>query len=102
MSKFTKGEWKTTPINTVVNTKTGKQIATVTKGGKSLKEQQAIARLIAAAPDSHEACKDFVEGWAYFCKRIDWDKTFLDAKAIQFMNEVPGKIQQAFNKADGE
>ncbi|MCK5607946.1 hypothetical protein KAR91_39060 [Candidatus Pacearchaeota archaeon] len=45
------------------------------------------------------AGEDFLGGWLHFCDCIDWNKTFLDADAIRFMNEVPGKIQQAVNKA---
>ncbi len=42
-----------------------------------------------------DACKDFLDGWLHFCNCIDFDKSFLDAEAIRFMNEVPGKIEQA-------
>lgn len=30
--------------------------------------------------------KDFDKDMTYFCKRIDWKTSFLDAEAIQFMN----------------
>lgn len=37
---------------------------------------------------------EFTSGWLHFCACIDFGKSNLDAEAIQFMNEVPGKIQQ--------
>lgn len=43
-----------------------------------------------------KACKDFISGWSHFCDRIDFSKSALDADAIQWMNEVPGKIETAF------
>jgi len=60
---------------------------------------EANARLIAAAPDFAQASKDFIDGWEHFCDCIDFGNSALDARAIQFMNEVPGKIQQAVIKA---
>lgn len=46
----TKGDWRATLINTIV-AKSGKVIATLTKGGRPQKELTANAHLIAAAPD---------------------------------------------------
>ena len=44
--------------------------------------------------------KEFTDGWKHFCSRIDWDKTFLDAEAIQFMNTGIGEVFQAFQQRD--
>ena len=53
-----------------------------------------------AAPDLLKASKDFVAGWSHFLDCIDFGKSNLDARAIRFMNEVPGKIQQAIINAE--
>lgn len=36
--------------------------------------------------------EDFAQGWKHFCDRVSFD--FMDAEAIRFMNETPGKIMQ--------
>lgn len=41
------------------------------------------------------AAEEFLEGWSHFCECIDFGRSNLDAQAIAFMNEVPGKIEQA-------
>ena len=38
--------------------------------------------------------KEIIEEWNYFCTRIDWGKTFLDARAIRFMNEFPKDLME--------
>lgn len=48
--------------------------------------------------DLLEANEKFLKGWGHFCDCINWGKSFLDAEAIQFMNEVPGFIQTAVKK----
>jgi len=58
--------------------------------------------LVAAAPDLLAACEAFLSGWSHFCGCIDFGKSNLDAETIRFMNEVPGKIQQAGIKAEGK
>ena len=60
------------------------------------------AKLEKAAPDLLWACKDFIKGWVHFLDCIDFSGSYLDAEAIQFMNEVPGKIEQAVLTAKGE
>lgn len=45
--------------------------------------------------------KDFTDGWKHFCNCIDFGKSNLDAEAIQFMNEMPGRILQCANDYDG-
>lgn len=83
--EYTKGKWRRTHINTIVNAQTGKQIATVVKGGRSMKELTANARLIASASamdkilrllalgeakmEVNEFCFD---GLRYSCKDRDW------------------------------
>lgn len=57
----TKGEWRATPINTVVAGKKGCQIAIMQRCGRPQKEMIANARLIAAAPDLLEVCKGLME-----------------------------------------
>ena len=51
------------------------------------------------APEMADASKDFLDGWLHFCDCIDFAKSNLDADAVRFMNEVPGKIQTAFRAA---
>jgi len=58
-------------------------------------QANANARLIAAVPSLLRACKDFTGGWGHFLDCIDFNHSNLDADAIRFMNEVPGKIEQA-------
>lgn len=45
---------------------------------------------------------DFESGWNHFCDCIDWGASELDAEAIQFMNEMPGKVLALIAKAKGE
>lgn len=58
--------------------------------------------LCKAAPALVEAGKEFVAGWTHFLNCINFSKSNLDADAIRFMNEVPGKIEQATIKAESE
>ncbi len=44
--------------------------------------------------------KEFAEGWAHFCKCIDFGKSALDADAIRFMNEMPAEIGKLFDVAE--
>ncbi len=53
-----------------------------------------------AAPDLLKASNSFVAGWSHFLDCIDFGRSNLDARAIRFMNEVPGEIQQAIIKAE--
>ena len=43
--------------------------------------------------------KEFSKGWKHFCGCIDFGQSHLDAEAIQFMNEVPGKVYMALASA---
>jgi len=100
----TKGKWTVDKSGTSIGVgsgKTYKQIAmTLMPGFVPDEEQLANARLIAAAPDLLEACRDFIGGWVHFCDHIDFGKSNLDAESIRFMNEVPGKIRSALAKAE--
>ena len=42
-----------------------------------------------------ELADEFSKGWKHFCSRIDFGRSFLDAEAIRFMNEVPDKVVRA-------
>jgi len=46
------------------------------------------------------AGRDFVLGWKHFLDKINWEQSSLDAEAVQFMNEVPGKIAAALSNAE--
>lgn len=61
---------------------------------------EPMARLITAAPYQHETAKEFIAGWSHFCKCIDFGKSFLDAEAIRFMNEIPARIATGIVKAE--
>ena len=50
----TKLKLKATPINTLANAKTGKQIAVITKGGRPEKEITAITRRLAFCWNCHD------------------------------------------------
>jgi len=42
---------------------------------------------------------DFKDGWPYFLKCIDFNLAHLDARAIQFFNEMPSRIIVALMQA---
>lgn len=42
--------------------------------------------------------KDFVEEWEYFCSRINFGDSALDARAIQFMNTFNKLLDEECNK----
>lgn len=46
-------------------------------------------------PDPRKLAKEFAAGWNHFCDCIAFGKSNLDAEALQFMNEMPGKIVKA-------
>ena len=56
---------------------------------RDLEQQKQIAEHIVRL---HNASLHFVRGWAHFCDCINFADSPLDAKAIQWMNEVPGTI----------
>ena len=45
--------------------------------------------------------KEFEQGWKHFCKCINFGESNLDAEAIAFMNEVPGKILKQLEAIEG-
>jgi hypothetical protein len=47
-----------------------------------------------------EALEAFIPEWEHFCDKINFGKTFIDAKAIQWMNEYPSKVVQALIALD--
>ena len=38
--------------------------------------------------------EEFKKGWMHFLDKINFDKSFLDAEAIRFMNEMPAKVHK--------
>lgn len=38
------------------------------------------------------AAKDFEQEWKHFCNHINFGMSNLDARAIRFMNEMPGSL----------
>jgi len=44
------------------------------------------------------ACDRFILEWPHFCKKIDFNHTFMDARAIRFLNEAPSEMKQALEK----
>ena len=72
--------------------------------GATLQEQEANARLIAAAPELLEAAKAAL---ALFDKnhalsRFNWGTSGLRAEDIRELNELPGRIHAAIGKAEQE
>lgn len=49
-----------------------------------------------------QASERFVAGWSHFLECIDFGKSWLDAEAIQFMNEVPGEIEAAVEAIEND
>lgn len=46
-----------------------------------------------------KAKEKFNQEWKWFCSRINWGATFLDARAITFMNEIGKHIEAIENGA---
>lgn len=46
--------------------------------------------------------KEFEEGWKHFCNCINFLRSPLDAEAIRFMNETPGKVVQALKALESK
>lgn len=46
-----------------------------------------------------KACQEFIDGWPHFLKCINFNESNLDAEAIRFFNEVPGKIKTGLEKS---
>ena len=49
-----------------------------------------------------EQVENFIEEWRYFCKRINWGSSFLDGRAIQFMNTVEKQIIELSSNGKSE
>lgn len=45
--------------------------------------------------------KEFADGWAHFCKCIDFARSALDAEAIRFMNEMPAAVKEGLTPEKG-
>lgn len=48
--------------------------------------------------ENEKLAKEFSKGWKHFCECINWNETYLDGEAIQFMNEMPSKIITALTE----
>ena len=57
------------------------------------------ANIMDAAPDMLEAIKYHLEGIQHFYRCINFKDSFLDAEAIEFMNDSELKFKAAINKA---
>lgn len=67
--------------------------------GEDLQELiQVGIEAFASTEDVELMPKDFAEGWKHFCNCMNFNQSFLDADAIRFMNEVPGKIMQILER----
>ena len=49
---------------------------------------------------SEKLSEKFEKGYKHFLNCIDFGKCYLDAKAIQFMNEVPGQVVQKLKEIE--
>jgi len=38
--------------------------------------------------------KEIIDDWRYFCTKINFGASFLDAKAVRIMNELTSKIKK--------
>lgn len=63
---------------------------------------EANAQAISAIPEFIKSSKQFTEEWDHFLDKVNIGSSFLDARAVRFMNEVPGLIKQALNKSLGQ
>lgn len=108
MTDFTPGPWfigeakrsSVTMGQTVIQDTNKRWIALTHIFGRQ-EEAEANAHLIAAAPDLLNACKAMQDLLTQMSERIDWGKTFLDAKTIRLMNDVPIEARRAIEKARG-
>jgi hypothetical protein len=46
--------------------------------------------------------KEFIEEWKYFCSRINFGVSFLDNRAIIFMNEFSKNVRELKNEESKE
>lgn len=46
--------------------------------------------------------KEFEEGWKHFCDCLNFNQSALDAEAIRFINETPGKVVQALKSLESK
>lgn len=65
----------------------------------SKKTAGSICKCVNCHDELVAACEDFAKGWPHFCNCIDFGKSALDADAIRWMNEAPGKIGAALANA---
>lgn len=65
-------------------------------------EAENNANLIAVAPELLEALQSMIEMFDTVSGKVDWGKSFLNADAIQKMNEAPIQARAAIAKAKGE
>ncbi len=50
-----------------------------------------------------ELIAEFKQGWNHFVSVLDLGRSALDAEAIRFMNEMPGRVvQQLINYAEAQ
>ena len=98
----TRGPWKVKEVDGVINIVAHDCVpARVNGDATGSPEPRANAFLIAASPRLLEAVEYYEGGIDYFYSRIDFGKSSLDAKAINFMNESNIKIRQALKLAKG-
>ncbi len=60
----------------------------------------SLAKRAEIAVELFEALKAMVDMFDCVCKKINWDTSFLDAEAIQKMNEAPGQARAAIERME--
>ena len=61
--------------------------------------EHCLEQVRATAPELLEALEYYKQGVENFYTRINFGASFLDAEAIEYMNKVGSKINQAITKA---
>lgn len=60
----------------------------------------SLRRKAEIAVELFDALKAMVDMFDCVCKKINWDTSFLDAEAIQKMNEAPGQARAAIERME--
>lgn len=67
---------------------------TIQQGIEAFESTEASKVLVVSEKQRDKRTKEFGKEWNHFCDCIDFGKSFLDADAIRFMNEIGLRIRE--------